>query len=258
MNIDLSQYNIFIAGGLGDIGKDLADCLKKSNAEVKIICSSNKFLNRFKIQSKKGGLEIIKTNYSSYKNLYEMFKNKCIRNKTNCLISLVGSGKIEGNYPYTEDEIHRIWNINYFANRNLVTAITEVLSENRNFNAKDKASHILTSSIASSKNVNAPIEYSSSKAALENFVKNLSCFISPNQRVNSVCPGHIYTPTGTWGIKSQENKAAVNDLIKKEIPTGRLGHIDDLTKLYLFLLCDSSSYITGTNIVIDGGISAYS
>ena len=47
-------------------------------------------------------------------------------------------------------------------------------------------------------------------------------------------------------------------LIKKEIPTGRLGHIDDLTKIYLSLLCDSSSYITGTNIVIDGGISAYS
>ena len=256
MIFDLSKYNVFVAGGLGDMGSELVKVLLDSKANVSIISSSNKFHKRDKSQFKNTHIKIIKTDYSDYEILFDMFKIKCIKGKRNCLISFVGSGKMEGEFPYTKKEVKRIWDINYFFNRNLASAITEFLSKNNDYNHEGKSSHILTSSIASSYNVGAPIEYSSSKAALEIFIKNLSSHISPEQRINAISPGHIYTPTGTWALKSKEDEKKVSTMIKKFIPIQRLGNIDDLKYTYLFFLSEFSSYITGTNFVIDGGLSA--
>ena len=123
MNFNFSKYNVFVAGGLGDMGRELVKVLLKSKSHVKILSSSNKFDSRYESQSKKTRLEIIKTDYSNYENLFEMFQKNCIKGKINCLISFVGSGKIEGEYPYQKKEVQRIWDINYFSNRNLASAI---------------------------------------------------------------------------------------------------------------------------------------
>ena len=256
MKFDLSKYNVFVAGGLGDMGGEIVNILLDSKSYVKIISSSKKFDNRYKNKFKKNRLEIIKTNYSNYQILFEMFQNNCIKGKINCLISFVGSGKMEGEFPYTKKEVQRIWEINYFANRNLASSITEFLSQNNDYNYEGKSSHIFTSSVASSNNVGAPLEYSASKAALENFIKNLSHHISPKQRINTISPGHIYTPTGTWALKSKEDPNKVLSMIKKSIPINRLGNMDDLKYAYMFFLSEFSSYLTGTNFVIDGGLSA--
>ncbi len=256
MNFDLSNYNIFVAGGLGDMGSELVQVLLDANSKVKVISGSNKFSNRYKSHLKNSHLEILKIDYSSYENIFEMFQNNCVKDKRNCLISFVGTGKMEGEFPYNNKEVQRIWSINYFANRNLALAITEFLSQNDEFNHEGKSSHIFTSSVASSNNVGAPIEYSASKAALEIFIKNLSHHISPKQRINTISPGHIYTPTGTWAIKYKQDANKVISMIKKSIPLDRLGNIDDLNNAYMFFLSEFSSYLTGTNFVIDGGLSA--
>ena len=256
MNFNLTDYNVFVAGGLGDMGRELVNVLLDSKSNVKIISSSNKFINRRKGLLKKPRLEIIKTDYLNYENLFEMFENKSIKGKRNCLISFVGSGKMEGEFPYTKKEVQRIWDINYFANRNLASAITEFLSKNDDFNHEYKSSHVFTSSVASSNNVGAPLEYSASKAALEIFIKNLSHHISPKQRINTISPGHIYTPTGTWALKSKEDANKVISMINKSVPMGKLGDINDLKYIYMFFLSEFSSYLTGSNVVVDGGLSA--
>ena len=149
-----------------------------------------------------------------------------------------------------------MWNLNFFANRNLAIAITEFLLKKKEYNLDFKSSHILTSSIASQINVSAPIDYSTSKVALESFVKFLSSQISPFQRINSVSPGHIYTKQGVWGRNSLKKPKIVKDMINEKIPLNRLGTTDDISQLFLFLLSDQSSYITGTNIICDGGLKA--
>ena len=85
-------------------------------------------------------------------------------------------------------------------------------------------------------------------------MKSLSSQISPFQRINSVSPGHIYTKDGVWGRNSIKKPKFVNDMINKKIPLNRLGTADDIAQLFLFLLSCKSSYITGTNIICDGGL----
>tara|TARA_Y100000589_G_scaffold331312_1_gene384281 strand:+ start:6708 stop:7481 length:774 start_codon:yes stop_codon:yes gene_type:complete len=255
MNFDLNKFNIFIAGGLGEIGSFLVKELLKEKASVIILYSSNKSSYKSANFEQKDNLKIIKTDYSDYEKLKKDLFNNAQEYKTNCLISTVGSGKMTGEYPYKKEEVSKVWDINYFFNRNLATSISEIISKNHNFNPDGYSSHIFTSSIASSKNVNAPFEYCASKSALETLVKNLSIYISPFQRVNTISPGHIFTDEGTWGNKRKNNPKEFEKIVKK-IPLQRIGNCSDIINMYLFLLSKHSAYLTGSNIIIDGGISA--
>lgn len=77
-------------------------------------------------------------------------------------------------------------------------------------------------------------------------------FASKKIRVNSVHPGVIHTPQ-TEFIAS--DKVLVDEFLKK-IPMGRLGRPEEVANVILFLASDESSYITGTEIVVDGGYTS--
>lgn len=255
MNKSFSDWHVFLAGGLGEIGMQTSLELINNGALVTILYSSDKNLSNYKFL-KNDNIDLIKVDYLDGENLYDVFLNNSQKGKVNSLISTVGTGKAIGKFPYTNQEVRRLWDLNFFANRNLAIAITEFLLNKKEYNLDCKSSHILTSSIASQINVSAPIDYVTSKVALESFVKSLSLEVSPFQRVNSVSPGHIYTKNGVWGRNTTEKPKFVQDMVKEKIPLNRLGTTEDIAQLLLFLLSCKSSYITGTNIICDGGLKA--
>ncbi len=255
MNKSFSDWHVFLAGGLGEIGMQTSLELIRNGALVTILHSSDKNLSNLKF-FKNDKINLLKVDYLNYENLYDVFLKNAQKDKVNSLISTVGTGKAIGKFPYTNEEVKRLWDINFFANRNLAIAITEFLMKKKEYNLGCKSSHILTSSIASQINVSAPIDYVTSKVALEYFVKSLSTKVSPFQRINSVSPGHIYTKKGVWGRNSIKKPKFMRDLISEKIPLNRLGTTDDIAQLFLFLLSYQSSYVTGTNIICDGGLKA--
>ena len=70
-------------------------------------------------------------------------------------------------------------------------------------------------------------------------------------RVNSVHPGVIATPM----VMQEDTKAAV-EAFAKHIPMGRVAQSDEVSKMVLFLASDDSSYSTGSEFVVDGGMTA--
>ncbi len=98
--------------------------------------------------------------------------------------------------------------------------------------------------------------YGMSKAAVWGFTKGLATEGAQyNITVNAICPGYVMTPMA-WDMAVQsnpENPQAAIDAMAAAIPMKRLCTIDELGDLAVFLGCDESSYITGTQIVIDGG-----
>jgi sorbose reductase len=91
--------------------------------------------------------------------------------------------------------------------------------------------------------------YCTSKAAVIHLTKAMAVEFAPhNIRVNSVSPGYILT-------ELVEPYAEYHALWKPKIPMGRLGRPEELTGLYLYLASEASSYMTGSDIVIDGGYS---
>jgi NAD(P)-dependent dehydrogenase (short-subunit alcohol dehydrogenase family) len=89
--------------------------------------------------------------------------------------------------------------------------------------------------------------YCTSKAAVIQLTKALAVELAPhNIRVNSVSPGYILT-------ELVEPMAEYHRLWEPKIPLGRIGRPDELTGLYLYLASEASSYMTGSDVVIDGG-----
>lgn len=98
--------------------------------------------------------------------------------------------------------------------------------------------------------------YATTKAALWGFTKALAREVAAeNITVNAICPGYILTPMAEQiaNESDPDNPDAVISGIAGGVPMGRLGSISEIGELAAFLASDESSYITGTQVVIDGG-----
>ena len=95
--------------------------------------------------------------------------------------------------------------------------------------------------------------YGSSKAAMIRLSKSLAIqFAGYNIRSNIILPGSIDTPMQErW-----KKKPILKKNLEKNIPLKRVGKADDISNTIMFLISDQSQYITGTEIIVDGGITA--
>jgi len=92
-----------------------------------------------------------------------------------------------------------------------------------------------------------PPNYGAGKAAIIQFTRYAACHLAAKGiRVNAISPGPFPNP------KVQENKWFISNL-KNKVPLGRIGQPGDLKGAVVFLASEGSSYITGQNIVVDGG-----
>jgi NAD(P)-dependent dehydrogenase (short-subunit alcohol dehydrogenase family) len=96
--------------------------------------------------------------------------------------------------------------------------------------------------------INTPAVYSASKAAVIGLTKYLSTYWAEKGiRVNTISPG---------GVESGQNEAFI-EKYSNRVPIGRMGKPQELVGAVLYLASDASSYVTGQNIIIDGGLSVW-
>ena len=96
--------------------------------------------------------------------------------------------------------------------------------------------------------INTPAVYSVSKAAVIGLTSYLSTYWADSKiRVNTLTPG---------GISSGQN-GEFNKRYSSRVPLGRMGEASELTGALIYLASDASSYVTGQNIIVDGGLSAW-
>ena len=120
----------------------------------------------------------------------------------------------------------------------------------------DGASIILNASIVASKGFTANSVYSATKAAVRSFARTLTMDVKDRRiRVNAVSPGPIDTPGLSELLGSSETGKQRAKLISTTVPLGRLGTPGEVAKAVVFLASDDSSYITGTELFVDGGLA---
>jgi NAD(P)-dependent dehydrogenase (short-subunit alcohol dehydrogenase family) len=110
------------------------------------------------------------------------------------------------------------------------------------------------SSLAGLKGGPGMTAYSASKGAIIAFTRALAEELAPdNIRANSVCPGWIDTPFNEPAIEFMGGRAQQEEMVQQTVPLKRQGTPEEIAPGILYLASDASSYVTGQELVIDGG-----
>jgi NAD(P)-dependent dehydrogenase (short-subunit alcohol dehydrogenase family) len=120
----------------------------------------------------------------------------------------------------------------------------------------DGASIILNASIVASKGFSANSVYSATKAAVRSFARTWTTDLKARRiRVNAVSPGSIDTPGLNDLLASSETGQQRAQMIASAVPLGRFGAPSEIAKAVVFLASDDSSYVTGAELFVDGGLA---
>ena len=105
--------------------------------------------------------------------------------------------------------------------------------------------------------------YSASKGGVISLTRQMAVDYAPhNVRVNAICPGVIETPLlrRSWALAQGVEESEVDDLLAEhwhpQIPMGRLGQVDDIAAMAVYLASDESGWTTGSILTVDGGQTA--
>jgi dihydroanticapsin dehydrogenase len=110
------------------------------------------------------------------------------------------------------------------------------------------------SSLAGLKGGPGMTAYSASKGAIIAFTRALAEELAPdNIRANSVCPGWIDTPFNEPAIEFMGGRAQQEEMVQQTVPLKRQGTSEEIAPGILYLASDASSYVTGQELIIDGG-----
>jgi 3-oxoacyl-[acyl-carrier protein] reductase len=245
MILNLEDKNILIVGGSKGIGKQIAIDFLESGSNVSII-SRTKPQNNLLKQKKCNHYICDVTDFENYSKIAsEIIKD--FNGFIDVLIFAVGSGAGDRVVFSKIQKWNECWDLNF-----RTALYTANLFENF-FNKENISSLIFIGSIAGIEIAGAPDCYSVAKSSLVAFSKSLSKNLSPSVRVNIISPGNIFIENGTWDLIKKEKPHKVDEMINKNVPLKRFGKAEDVSNLVLFISSEKASFITGSNIVIDGG-----
>jgi 3-oxoacyl-[acyl-carrier protein] reductase len=95
--------------------------------------------------------------------------------------------------------------------------------------------------------------YNAVKAAEISLAKSMAQQLAPdNIRVNSVAPGSILFPGGSWARRQQEDPAGIAEFVRRELPFGRFGRPEEVGAVVAFLVSPRASWISGASVPVDG------
>ena len=256
----IKNKNIVIFGGSGQIGQNVIDYFLDLDANI-FNCDISD-IRKKKITSKK--------NYSFYKiDLNEkqqvdvIFNNQLKKNRIDCLINLFhfkGNRNLAPKNSFFEP-FHKYNYADWSDTINInLNSLFLICKNTLNIMMRQRKGNIINVSstygivspnkkIYGKSGINNPIGYSTTKGAIINFTKYIATHYSDyNIRANVISPG---------GVK---NKMQSNEFVKnysQNTPLKRLAKPWEYNEAFLFLASDASSYMTGSNLIVDGGWTAW-
>ena len=228
------KKKILILGSSGNLGSFIFNELKKNTILVGV-------------QRQK------KQNFFQCKDLSDSNMNletfKLIKKKypiLDAMIICTGKSKLDKNKNIEKKFINSF-------RSNFLTVINSINSYQKIYDNKP-IKIIIISSIAGIKAMEAPIEYSISKSALNHY-----CLIKAKQlakykiRLNIISPGNILNKNNNWYVKKKINSKKVKNYIKKNVPLNTFCKPNQILSLCKLLISSDGDFFLGSNIVMDGG-----
>ena len=238
-----------ITGGNSGIGLATAQRFVEEGAYVFITGRRQRELDAAVKQIGKNNITGIQgdvSNLADLDRLYAMVKEK--KGRIDILFANAGIGEFAPLGKISEAHFDKTFGINV---KGLLFTVQKALPL-----FQDGGSIILNASIAASKGVEASSVYSATKAAVRSFARTWTVELKQRKiRVNVISPGPIDTPIFSSVLQTEEQIEQLKTSLVSGVPMGRMGSPDELAKAVSFLASDDSSYITGIELFVDGGMA---
>jgi NAD(P)-dependent dehydrogenase (short-subunit alcohol dehydrogenase family) len=237
-----------VTGGNGGIGLATAKQFVNEGSYVFITGRREQELARAvkEIGSNVTGVQGDVSNLGDLDRLFAQIKRE--KGKLDIVFANAGVAKYGPFGTITEEHYDSIFDINV---KGLLFTVQKALPL-----LPDGGSIILDASIVASKGFSANSVYSATKAAVRSFARTWTTDLKDRRiRVNAVSPGSIDTPGLTDLLDSAKAGDERRKMIANSVPLGRFGTPDEIAKAVVFLASDDSSYITGTELFVGGGIA---
>ena len=237
-----------VTGGTSGIGLAAAGALAKEGAYVCITGRCERELTSAvqRIGKNATGVRGDVANAGDLDRLFEQIRDE--KGRLDILFANAGVAKYAALGNVTEELFDSIFNVNVKGVLFTVQKALPLMPEG--------ASIILNASVVGSKGLSSNSVYSATKASIRSFARTWTTDLKDRRiRVNAISPGTIDTPGLSDLLASAEAGEQRRKMVANSIPLGRFGRPDEVAKVVVFLASDESSYITGSEIFVDGGFA---
>lgn len=249
-SFSLQNKTILITGASSGIGRSCAVECSKSGAKLLLMGRNEEALQKtLSLLEPKTEVEIVLSDLSNIENLENLIAEKIL--KIGKISGFIHCAGIEKTLPLKKQNakiFFSVFDINVLAG----FEVAKILSFKK-FRS-ETASFVFIASVAGIVGEVGKIIYSASKGAVISGAKSMAMELArSNIRVNSVSPAMVKTPILDKMFEGIGDEAAA-EILKKH-PLG-IGEPEDVANACIFLLSDAAKWITGSNLIIDGGYSA--
>jgi NAD(P)-dependent dehydrogenase (short-subunit alcohol dehydrogenase family) len=249
--MDLLKNKVaLITGGSSGIGLDGAKAMISEGAFVYITGRNEKRLQEA-FKDLKENVSYIVADSAVKKDMLKVYETIKADNRTvDVVFANAGVGKYIAFEQITEEDIDWTFDINVKGTIFTIQSVFPLLN--------DGASIILNTSVTSDIGLPDFSLYAASKAAVKSFIYSWTKdFENKKIRVNAISPGIIPTAAAMGELGRDSDEELERQAYRAALtPLARVGHVQDVSNALLFLASDQSSFITGTEIKVDGGLTA--
>ena len=234
-----------VTGAANGIGKAIAQRFLKEGADLiiadfdidtarKVYADNHQVIDMVKIDA---------TDINDLDRLAEAVKRT--GRKLKAILPIVGNGPQHPIQEITPEEFHLVMDLNVFSSFFTVQKLLPYMS--------DQSAIVLISSIAGFQGGKNAIVYNAAKAAIRSMARSFTGELAEKGiRANAISPGPTETKAFTDFVQGNEDR---RQQIVSQLPIGHIGQPEEIAAIALFLASDESSYVTGAEIIADGGFT---
>jgi len=249
MDLGLKGKVAMVSGASRGIGRAIALGLAAEGCSLSLCARGKEALDQITREVQKVGTPVVAlagdvTSENDTRRWVEATQQRF--GQVDILVNNVGGSRPGGNLTASREDWRNGFALNFFSALDLCRLVVPLMSRQR-------SGCVINIASVYGREWGGPMTYNAAKAAMISLSKEMARELAPQGiRVNSIAPGSILFPGGSWDRRQKENPEGIAAFVKAELPFGRFGTPEEVADVVVFLASDRACWVSGACLNVDG------